>query len=297
VIRLLGLAALFAAAAFSAAVPATAAPSAPAAAASPVATPSATPVPDICSTGISAVISRPTQTTSACVVKPNQALIESGYQSQTVVTAGGSYTFQTVPNAAIRIGTALQNVEFQVLPPSSIRSNGATASSDAGAGLKWQIASTPAFAYGVNVIATAPTGTDPAVNPNGLGSSNAGTYVANANIQGSLGKIFGYGATFSVQSLAAPGATSVQRYTSIVPSADVTVSLPASWGLAFEAFRQTNGEGPATPAHTWFDVALSKGIGKAQFDASYGTSNAIVPAPGAPSIRRHYAGFGVSYGF
>jgi hypothetical protein len=294
VIRFLaGIAAISAAAAALSAAASAAAPSSPA----PVATPSATPVPDICSTGISAVISRPTQTTSACVVKPNQALIESGYQTQTVVTSGGSYTFQTVPNTAIRVGTALQNVEFQVLPPSSIRSGGTTALSDVGAGLKWQISSTPTFAYGVNVIATAPTGTDPAANPNGLGSSNAGTYVANANIQGSLGKIFGYGATFSVQSLAAPGAMSVQRYTSIVPSADVTVSLPASWGLAIEVFRQTNGEGPATPAHTWFDVALAKGIGKAQFDASYGTSNAVVPAPGAPSIRRHYAGFGVSYGF
>ena len=230
-------------------------------------------------------------------MKTNQILLESGYQSQTVVSAGGSYTFATVPNAAIRIGTALKNVELQVLPPSSIRSGGTTAISDAGAGLKWQIGSTPSFAYGVNAIATAPTGTDPAPNPNGLGSANAGAYVANANVQGTLGPVFGYGATFSVQSLAAPGPTSVQRYTSIVPSLDVTMSLPASWGLAVEVYRQTNGEGPATPAHTWFDAAVSKGFGKAQFDASYGTSNAITPSPGAPTIRRHYVGFGVSYGF
>src|SRR6202022_321255 len=131
---------------------------------------------------------------------------------------------------------------------------------------------------------------------NGLGSANAGTYVANANVQGTLGPVFGYGATFSVQSLAAAGPP-LQGSTSIVPSVDVTMSLPASWGIALEVYRQTNGEGPSTPAHTWFDAAISKGIGKAQFDASYGTSNAIAPAPGAPTIRRHYVGIGVSYGF
>jgi hypothetical protein len=148
----------------------------------------------------------------------------------------------------------------------------------------------------VNAIATAPTGTDPATNANGLGSANAGTYVANANVQGTLGPVFGYGATFSVQSLAAAGSP-VQRYTSVVPSVDVTMSLPASWGIALEVYRQSNGEGPSTPAHTWFDAAIAKGVGKAQFDVSYGTSNAVAPAPGAPTVRRHYIGFGMSYGF
>ncbi len=262
--------------------------------------------PDLCSTGLSAVVSRPTQTTSTCVVKPGQILIETGYQSQTVDVAGGSYTYQSLPSAAIRIGTKLRNVEFQVLPPSALRSAGVSATSDVGAGLKWQIGSTPSFAYGVNVIATAPTGSDPLASANGLGSADAGTYVYNANVQGSLGKIFGYGATLSVDRLAAapaPGAGSggftgvpaSVRYTSVIPSLDVTVSLPASFGLAVEAFRQSNGEGPATPGHTWFDAALSKDAGNAQFDLSYGASNRISPAPGLPGVRRHYVGFGVSY--
>ena len=268
---------------------------APAASATPAPTASATP--DICSSGLSAVVSRPTQTTSVCVVKPNHVLLETGYQSQTVDVAGGSYTYQSAPGATIRIGTKLRNVELQVLPPSAIRSAGVTASSDAGAGLKWQIRATPGFAYGVNVIATAPTGSDPLGNPNGLGSASAGTYVYNANVQGSLGKIFGYGATLSVGRLAAAGTPSSTRYTSVIPSLDVTVSLPASFGLALEAYRQSNGEGPATPSHTWFDAALSKDAGNAQFDLNYGTSNRVAPAPGAPGVRRHYVGFGVSYLF
>jgi hypothetical protein len=265
---------------------------------------SATPAPDICSSGLGAVVGRPTQTTSACVVKPNQILIESGYQTQTVDVAGGAYTFQSYPLATIRIGTKLRGVEFDVIPPSAIRSAGINATADAGAGVRWQIGSTPGFAYSVNAIATAPTGTDPSANPNGLGSANAGTYVANANVQGALGKIFGYGATLSIDSLTTvtPGAaaglgSTTTRYTSVIPSLDVTAALPSSLTLALEAYRQTNGEGAATPSHTWFDAALEKGVGNAQLDLNYGASNRISPVPGAPGVRRRYAGFGVSYLF
>ncbi len=259
---------------------------------------SATPAPDICSTGLGAVVSRPTQTTAVCAVKPDQILIESGYQSQTVGVAGGAYTYQSYPLATIRIGTKLRNVELDVIPPGAIRSAASNATSDVGAGVRWQIGSTPGFAYGVNAIATAPTGTDPLANPNGLGSANSGTYVANANVQGSLGKLFGYGATLSVDSLttvsAGAGGPSIARYTSVIPSLDVTVSLPSSYTLAVEGYRQSNGEGAGTPGHTWFDAALEKDVGKAQFDLNYGASNSISPAPGAPGVRRHYVGAGLS---
>jgi hypothetical protein len=259
----------------------------------PAPTPTPTAAPDLCSTGLSAVVSRPTQTTAACVVKPSHVLIESGYQTQTLDAGSGSYTFSSLPNATIRIGTPLQNVEFDVIPPSYLRAAGFGATSDTGAGIRWQIGSTAAFAYSLNAIATAPTGTNPAANPNGLGSANAGTYTYNGNIQGTLGPVFGYGATLSIVDLNA-GTT---RYASVLPSLDVTASLPASFGVAVEAYRQSNGEGPATPAHVWFDGALTKDAGNAQFDLNYGLSNRIVPMPRAPGVQRRYAGFGVSYLF
>jgi hypothetical protein len=254
---------------------------------------------DICSSGLSAIVSRPTQTTAACVVKSNHVLIESGYQSQTVKVSGpGSFTFQTVPNATIRVGTALKNVEFDLIPPTSIRSSGVSATSDIGAGVRWQIYSTPTVAYSVNAIATANTGSNPLNNPNGLGSTNTGTYIANANIQGAFGKVFGYGATFSYQDLATAGIAGSTRFISLVPSVELTYSMPAAWTLALEAFRQTNGEGPQTQGHTWYDAALMKDIGsKAQFDINYGVSNGIVPAPGVAIVQRHYVGAGVSYYF
>ncbi len=45
----------------------------------------------------------------------------------------------------------------------------------------------------------------------------------------------------------------------------------------------------------WFDGGLEKDIGRTQLDVEYGTSNAVVPGAALPSVRRHYAGFGLSY--
>jgi hypothetical protein len=260
---------------------------------SPAPSAAVTPAPDICSSGLSSVVSRPTQTTSACSVKTNQVLIETGFQTQTVDAGTASFTSTSVPNATLRFGTPLRNVEFDIIPPTALHAGGTGATSDAGVGARWQIGSTPLFAYSVNAIATVATGSNPAANAYGLGSAKAGTFILNANVQGALSSIFGYGATAEVAELNAGGV----HYTSYVPSLDVTASLPASFGIALEAYRQTNGEGPATPAHTWFDAALTKDAGNAQFDLNYGIATRIVPAPGVPSVGRHYAGFGISYLF
>jgi hypothetical protein len=273
-----------------------AAPTAPSTSPSSSSTTATSAPTDICSSGLSSIVSRPSQTTAACVVKSNQVLIETGWQSQTVVVGnGGSYTYQSGPNATIRIGTSLKNVEFDVIPPTTLRSSGVTALSDVGAGLRWQIYSTPTVAYGFNTIVTGSTGTNPLTNPNGLGSANTGTYIVNANVQGALSSKFGYGATFSYDSLAAAGTLGSTRYISMVPSVDFSYSMPASWTLLVEGYRQTNGEGPDTPGHTWFDTALMKDIGNAQLDINYGVSNGITPIYGGPSVQRRYVGAGLSY--
>ncbi|MBV9439212.1 MAG: hypothetical protein JOZ24_04390, partial [Candidatus Eremiobacteraeota bacterium] len=100
--RAVVLAALLAASSYAAA--AAAAPAAP--------SPSPTPAPDLCSSGLSALVSRPTQTTSPCSVAPGHVMIETGYQTQTVDGGANRYTFQTAPNATIRVGTRIPTLEF-----------------------------------------------------------------------------------------------------------------------------------------------------------------------------------------
>jgi hypothetical protein len=269
---------------------------APSASATP--TPSASPTGDYCSNGgLSAVVSRPTQTNSACVVSPGHVLIESGWQSQTVAGGSGGLTYQSVPNATIRIASPLRDLEMQIVPPTAYRVEGSSATGDVGIGLKWQIAATPTFAYGVSASSSLVTGTNPLTNPGGLGSATVPTENYGAQFAWQLGKVFGLSGGVELSELAAPLATGAQHYASALPSLVLSDALPASWSLFVEGFTQSHGEGPGTPTHVWGDGGVSKDIGPAQLDLEYGASNALVVAPALPAVRRHYVGAGLSYQF
>jgi|GEM_PF-6815778 len=249
----------------------------------------------ICAGGIAAIVTRPTQTTTTCVVPSDRVLIETGTSAQTVSAPGASYAFTSYPNAEIRIGTALRNVEVDLFTPVLFHSSGETASGDTGAGIKTVFSQTSAWAWGASLSGTFPTGTNPAVAPHGLGSVNAGTATLNVNAEASLGPIFSVAATLGQQVDAAPIASGgAQHYASTVPSLEFTASLGHGATAFAEAWLQSDGEGPATGTHRWLDGGLQKDIGSMQFDLEYGLSNAVAPAPGQGPIARRYAGFGIS---
>jgi hypothetical protein len=268
----------------------------PSASATPAAT--ASPAGDYCSNGgLSALVSRPTQTNSVCAMPPGHVLIETGFQSQTLVGGAAGLTYQSVPNATIRIASPLHDVEIQVVPPVAYRVEGSSATGDVGLGLKWQIAATPTFAYGVSASSSLVTGTNPLTNPGGLGSATAPTENYGAQFAWQLGKVFGLSGGVELSELAAPLPTGAQRYASTLPSLVLSDALPASWSLFVEGFTQSHGEGPGTPTHVWGDAGVSKDVGSAQLDLEYGASNAIAVAPALPPVRRHYVGVGLSYQF
>ena len=260
-------------------------------------TPSSSPS-TLCAQGLSAIVSRPTQTTSACTVDSNHILIESGFQAESAMAAS-PYATQTYPNAVIRIGTTVPHLELDVTPPSAIRSAGMTFASDAAFGVKYLMSYAATFAYGVNILLTVPTGSDATAsnNPNALGSSNGHGYIGNVNFQGAIGKVVGYGGTLSFNSLAFPVSPSVTaRYVSFVPSLDVTFTLSGTT-LFVEGYLQSHGEGPGTATHSWFDAGVTKDFGKTQYDVEFGVSNGVRPMTGMTPIRRRFVGAGVSYGF
>ncbi|MGD1067586.1 MAG: hypothetical protein ABR975_12285 [Vulcanimicrobiaceae bacterium] len=276
----------------------TLAPMSPTPTTSPTPAPSASPTGDYCSNGgLGALVSRPTQTNSVCVVPSGHTLIETGYQSQTVLGGAAGLTYQSVPDATVRIASPLHDVEVQVFPPIAYRVDGTSATSDIGIGLKWQIAATPTFAYGVSASNTLVTGTNPLTNVAGLGSATVPTQNYSAQFAWQLGKVFGLAGGLELSELASALATGPQHYASTLPSLELSDALPASWSLFVEGFTQSHGEGPGTPTHVWGDAGVSKDIGSAQLDVEYGASNAIVVAPSLPLVRRHYVGAGVSYEF
>jgi len=262
--------------------------------------PSATPAPpsDYCTSGgLSALVSRPTQTNSVCVVPKGHVEIETGFQSQTVVGGAGAYTDQSVPNAALRFGTPIKDVELQLLPPTAYRADGTSATGDAGVGAKWQIASYQNVAFGVSASTTVVTGTNPLTNPFELGSATAMTQNYNAQFAWQIGKVFGLAGGVQQSELAAPAPAGPQHYASTIPSLVLSAAMPASWNLFGEVYAQSHGEGPGTPTHTWLDAGVSKDVGNAQLDLNWGHADAIVVAPGLPSVSRHYVGAGFSYEF
>lgn len=136
--------------------------------------------------------SRGSATYSACAVPKNHTLIEAGYSNLSVKGVGHVSTY---PDSLIRIGTSVQNLEFDVIPPTVERVTPAigqrTGVSDAGAGLTYQL---PTFfaplRATVNGIVTAPTA-DP-----GFGSRtgsdtevglNLGTTLGSLNVTGTAG--------------------------------------------------------------------------------------------------------------
>jgi len=256
----------------------------------------ASPAPaPLCAGGIAAIVTRPTQTTTTCVVPPDRVLIETGTSAQSVSQRGASYAFTSYPNAEIRIGTPIRDVEVDLFTPVLFRSSGASASGDAGVGAKMVFSQTSLWAWGASVSGTFPTGTNPAVSPHGLGSANAATAAFDLNAEASLGPIFGIAATLGQQFDAAPIASGgAERYASLVPSLELTAALGHGATAFAEAWTQTAGEGPATGTHRWLDAGLQKDLGSMQFDLEYGLSNAVAPAPGQGPIARRYAGFGIS---
>jgi len=256
----------------------------------------ASPSPTLlCAGGIAAIVTRPTQTTTTCVVPPDRLLIETGTNAQSVRAPGASYAFTSYPNAEIRIGTPLRNTEVDLFTPVFFHSSGEGATGDAGAGIKTVFYQTGVWAWGASVNGTFATGTNPAVGPHGLGSVNAGTTAFNLNAETSLGPIFGVAATLGQQFDAAPIASGgAEHYASLVPSLEITASLGHGAVAFLEGWTQTNGEGPATETHHWLDGGLQKALGSMQFDLEYGLSNAIAPGPGEGPIARRYAGFGIS---
>lgn len=252
-------------------------PSASAAASSPVG--SALGLNDPCVT-LSAVVTRPSQTTSVCAVRPNHVLFETGYQNTTFDATSSTVQY---PQALIRVGTTIPGLELDIAPASVARTNAGgrtlTGSTDFGAGLKYVIGYTPKFSYGANVFLTAPTGS---------GSFSAGgtTALYNFNYGYTISQVFSLAGTLGFLSQT----DGVQRWSTVVPSLTLTASLPNETDFFTEFAMFTNAVAPESAARAQYLIGVSRVITRRlQVDLE------ITRSPNASTGPYHSLGFGVSY--
>jgi hypothetical protein len=263
---------------------ATAAPSAsPSVSASPSPTPG--PVSDPC-TSLSNLVSRPSFSTSACAVKPNDLLIESGYSNTTAQGTGATSTI-SFPQATLRLGLA-HDFEVDVATPSYERQSSSpkiSGTSDSGLGLKYEIGYTSKVTYGVNALYTLDTGSA------GF-SGNGNGILANVNGALTLSPAVGLFGSFGYNAQSAGTALAQQRYHGFDPSLGVSVSLPQSFSIFAEGFGMSS-TGPGLGGRYAFDTGILKDVGsRLQLDAEY------YDYPGYQNgTRQASVGFGASYLF
>ncbi len=238
---------------------------------------SSTAPADPCTTTL-AVVTRPSVTTSPCAVKAKHVVIETGYQN---TTPDGGTPVAMYPQALIRFGTTVPNLEVSVAPPSVERSRGTTGSSDTAFGAKYELGYSSKWLYGVNAVVTLPTG---------LGGYSAGGtgYTANLDLSYALTPGLSLATTVGYNSLSDGN----QRYTSIIPSLVLSSMLTANTAFFGEVATFSHALGPGGATRTQYLVGLQQSLANAlQFDIEAGRS------PTTAAGRYRYIGAGLSYAF
>ena len=261
--------------------PASAAPPSPA----PSATPSAAPAgPSDPCTAMSALVSRPSFSTSSCTVKPHDLLVESGYTNTAASGRGATNTID-YPQTSLRVGVA-RNLEFDLDPESYERTSTVpktAGGSDTSLGAKYEFGYTSRFTYGVNALLTTNSG-DPSFSGNGTG------VLANMNAAYSASPALGFFGTAGYNAQSGGSVSAPARFHGVDPSLGASISLPANLTYYAEGFGQSS-TAPGLGGRYGFDTGFEEDIGsRLQFDASYYD---FTGAQGGMHL--HSVGFGAAY--
>jgi len=256
----------------------------------PVASPAPSPAPsgpsDPC-TAMLAIVTRPTVTTSVCVVKPDHLLLETGWTNTVTAGPGGGNT-AAYPQALVRIPTNIRRIEFDWTPPTYERSSvGGTVvggASDMAFGAKWEAGYNAKSSWGANAFVTVPSG-DAAFTAGGT------QYTVNVNGSYALNSVFSLGSTLGFNSLTGFGSNgSVQRFTSFVPSLVLTAGLPNS-SQPFVEYAYFSHAGLGLGGKSLVDFGYARDFGQhVQADVEYGVSPTKINGQ-----TQHYLGAGLSF--
>jgi hypothetical protein len=255
-------------------------------AAAPSPSPSPTPITDPCAS-LSSIVTRPTFTTSVCTVQPRGILLENGVQNTVATGTGAGYT-AAYPQTFVRVGTGDPHVEWNLTPPTYLRSNSAGMVTggygDVSLGLKAELGYNARAAWGANAAVSFPMGSQ-AFTAGGTG------YTANFNWTYTVNPVISLAGTLGFDALAGYDANgNAGRYFAIEPTLAVFASLPNDTEL-FAEYAYFSSSGVGIGGKGTIDVGYERDLSpNVQFDLEYG----FTPTP-VNGQRSTYTGAGVSF--
>ena len=206
-------------------------------------------IPDPCAgpSPLLNLIDRPTVGDSACVVPYKKAILEMGYQYQSLSHSAGNE--QNFPEAELRIGLPLNN-ELVMILPSNIHQSMAPHSGFTATvvGIKHELGYNKSWLWTIEALLTQSNGSA-AFGSKGNGAAFNG--IVSYNINSSFNLTFMFGGTTQTQAIQSGG----QRYNSINP--DLILTYTATNKLQFfgEVYGQSK-TGPGEGSGFNFDGGL-----------------------------------------
>ncbi|MGH7737787.1 MAG: hypothetical protein ACREMP_07970 [Candidatus Tyrphobacter sp.] len=258
----------------------------PATSPSPSSVPSPTPS-DPCGSILS-IVNRPTIGTGVCTVRSGKFDIENGYTNAIATGPGGGYSV-AYPQTLLRIGTANSRLDVEIGAPVYSVANFAGARtvgwSDLSVGTKYELGFDAKADWGVNVVATLPTG-------NTAFSAGHAQTSANFNWSYTLNAEFGLSGTVGANDFSGYDTAGNQRsYFALLPTIELSAALPGGPSQISAEYAYFSQAGPGLGAKSVADFVYARDFGaRLQLDVEYGFS----PTP-VNGQRQHYFGAGLSF--
>ena len=256
--------------------------------ATPSPAPSATPSgpSDPCTT-LLAIVTRPTVTTSTCVVKPKHVLVENGY-TNTVTTGTGGGNVASYPQSFIRVGMNLRALELDITPPNGNRSSVGgivvSGSTDSAFGIKYEAGYSARWVYGVNGSVSVPSGS--------AAFTSGGTqYTGNFNWGYTVNSVISLSGTAGYNSLTGFAANgTVERFAQFVPTLLLYIAVPPK-SQAFVEYAYFSHAGLGVRSKSLIDFGYQFDPNPhIQLDVEYGFAPTLINGQ-----RQHYLGAGLSF--
>ncbi len=246
--------------------------------------PASAPTPDPCA-GLLNELNRPTVGYSACAVERGTAVLELGYQHETLGAPPNTASQTQLVQGFLRFGVA-QRFELDVVGPNIDVQRGSPGNADGfsdwGLGFKYELPPAARWQVGLDGLYTSPSG------GRAFTAGNA-TYTANLDVAYQLTPATSIGTTLALASTGGFNVGGVHaRYGTFIPSAVIVERINDATQVYAE-YVDVSRVAPDIGNRAFLDTGVQRLFGERfEFDAEFGHA-----LTGIPAMRFDYVGAGV----